>query len=253
VAGLEESMKRIAAVAAILLSLLPARAALALGPSGTLPTGLEDTASVSVGAGFQVRELRLSPRKTAFSEFTATQNHYYAMLSAESYGWEWTARLGGADFSDGQQFEAGLKPFLGIGVRGNVYGDRMGDYGVTASLRADAYSRYTTSDVPVGPNLQAMVRVKDMWDAEASLTAHRHLGRLTVHAGPVLEYVEAKIYRTTTSGFAIDTTDKSYYKKKSNLGLSGGLLWQQDGKRFGVEGGASTGSYVIGAEAAFVF
>lgn len=129
----------------------------------------------------------------------------------------------------------------------------MGDYGVTASLRTDLYSRYSQEGVTVGPGLQALVRVKDFWDAEASLMAHRHLEPLTVYAGPVFEYVEAKIYRTTTVGDRIDTTDKSYYKKKSNFGVAGGLAWQRDRKRVGVEGAASSGSYQVGVEAAFVF
>jgi hypothetical protein len=98
-----------------------------------------------------------------------------------------------------------------------------------------------------------MVRVKDLWDTEASLMAHRHLDQWTVYAGPVFEYVEAKIYRTTMVGANIDTTDKSYYKKKSNLGAAGGFSWQQDGRRVGVEVGASSGSYLIGVEAAIVF
>ncbi|HEY5995908.1 MAG TPA: hypothetical protein VIU29_02760 [Candidatus Deferrimicrobiaceae bacterium] len=245
-------MKRIAAVAAILLTLLPWRPAHALGPAGTLPVGNEGTGSFAVGAGFQLRELALSSRKSEFPGITARQKLYYAQVSAESYGWEWTGRLGGADFSDGRQFDAGLKPFAGVGVRGTLYGDRMGDYGVTASLRADLFSRYT-ADTEVGPRLQGLVRVKDFWDAEAALTGYRHFDRLTVYAGPVLEYVEAKIYRTTFSGPGIDTTNDSYYKKKSNAGVAGGLSWQQGGKRIGVEGGASGGSYVIGIEASLVF
>lgn len=245
-------MKRFAAVAAILLALLPWRPALALGPAGTLPSGNEDTGSFAVGAGLQMRELSLSPRKAEFPGITASQKLYYAHLSAESYGWEWTGRLGAADFNDGRQFDAGLKPFVGVGVRGHIYGDRMGDFGVTASLRADVFSRYG-SDVQVGPGLQGLVRVKDLWDAEAALTGYRHFERMTFYAGPVLEYVEAKIYRTTMSGINVDTTDKSYYKKKSNAGLAAGLSWQQGGKRIGAEVGASSGSYAIGVEASLVY
>ncbi len=246
-------MKRIAAVAAVLLALLSNGAAYALGPSGTLSSEPEDTGTVSVSAGLLHREVRLAPRKTGYSPITASQNHFYVQASDESYGWEWAARLGVADFNDGQQFDAGYRPFAGIGLKGHLYGDRATDFGIVASLRADIYSVYRVAGVAVAPGLLADVRVKDFWDAEAGLMAHRRFDRLTVYGGPVFEYVEGKVYRTTAVPVGFDATGDSYYKKQPNVGVAGGLSWKQNSKRFGVEAGASGGSYTVGFTAAVGF
>jgi hypothetical protein len=202
----------------------------------------------SVSGGYMLREARLVPRKSSYPEIAARQNHFYAQISAESYGWEWAGRLGAADFSDGDRFNAGYLPFAGVGVKGNLYGDRMSEFGLVASLRGDVYSRYKVDGVFVSPGLEGNVRIKDYWDVEAGLMAHRRIGGVTVYGGPVLDYVEAKIYRTTSVPVGIEMTEKTYYKHKGLPGLAGGISWRRGGLQLGLEAGLSDGGYSVGVE-----
>jgi hypothetical protein len=245
-------MKRTALLAALLWSLLPC-AALALGPSGALPGGLEDVGVASVGAGVLQRQISLDPSRSGFPSVKATQRHGYAFAAAESYGVEWTVRLGAADFTDDHEFDGGFKPFGGVGLRFFVYGDRRRDLGVVASLRSDVYGRYRMRDVTVAPGVRAEVKVKDLWDSEAALLANYRAGDLTFYAGPVFEYLEAKVYRVTEVPVGVEQFQKSYYKAKSNLGAAGGVSWQLGAGRVGVEGSASGGGYTAGVEASFGF
>ncbi len=246
-------MKRTAAVATVLLAFLVGGNAHALGPLGTLPPEPEDVGSMSLSGGYVYRELRLVPRKHDFSAFSARQNHFYVQAADGAYGWEWAGRLGMADFDDGQQFNPGYRPFAGLGLKGYVYGDRGADFSVTSSFRADMYSRYKVADVGVAPGLQANVRVKGLWDAEAGLMAQQRFGRMTVYGGPVYEYVEADVYRTATVPVGVELAEDSYYKKQANLGVAGGVSWVRGTRRFVFETAFSSGSYSLAFEAAVGF
>jgi hypothetical protein len=246
-------MKRFVAMVSVLLAFFSGGVAFALGPLGTLPPEPEDVGTYSVTGGYLLQEVRLVPRKSGYARIAVRQSHYYAQLSRESFGWEWDARLGMADFSDGKAFDVGYKPFAGLGLKAHLYGDRFSEYGLAASFRADLYSRYKVSGETVAPGLEANVRVKDYWAAEGGLIAHRRFDRLTVYGGPLIQYAEGKVYRTTTVPVGTASTGDSYYKIQSAAGLAGGISWQRGDARFGFEAGASSGRYSAGVEAALGF
>ncbi|HEY3489215.1 MAG TPA: hypothetical protein VGK27_03710 [Candidatus Deferrimicrobiaceae bacterium] len=246
-------MKQIAAVAILLLALLSGGAAHAIGPLGTLPPKTEELGSLSLSGGYILGETRLLPKKPDYVPIKARQNHYYVQAAQESFGWEWALRLGMADFGDGKQFEAGYRPFGGIGLKGNLAGDRFSERGLLASFRADVYTGYRTKGVTVAPGLVADVHIRDLWDVEGGLIGYQRTGRLTVYGGPFLRYVEAKMYRATSVPIGTQMTEDSYYKLKNNLGLAGGVSWALGDTRLGFEAGASSGSYSAAFDAAIGF
>lgn len=246
-------MKRIAAIAAVLLGLLSGGAAHALGPVGTMPSEPEGVGTAMVSGGILQREIRLVPRKPEYSAIKVRQNHVYVQASEAAYGWEVGGRIGLADFSDGEQYSVGYKPFAGILVKGSVYGDRVSDIGLTAALRADVFSPSRVANVTIAPGQQANVRVKDFWDIESTLSAHRRFDRLTVYGGPSLRYVEAKVFRTVDVPVGVESNSKSYYRSKTLIGIVGGLSWQQGDYRFGFEAAAASGTLSAGFEVAVGF
>jgi hypothetical protein len=246
-------MKRAFAIAAVAAALLSGGVAHALGPLGVLTADKPATGSVSAGGGVFRRELGMDPKKADYSKIRARQSGAYAQLAQEVFGWEWTVRAGMTDFSDGAAFDAGYKPFVGLGLKGYILGDQADTFGLTACFRADVYSRYKVDGVFVAPGQQTTVRVKDLWDAEAGLMAHTRFGRLTMYGGPMLHYAEAKVYRTVTVPVGIDMTEDSYFKTRSPLGFAGGLAWQKGDLKLGFEAGGISGSYETGLNASIAF
>jgi hypothetical protein len=245
----------VAATIAVSLLALAGGSAMGAGPFGTLSLGSEESQGAAVAGGYDRNQTRLKPGKGSFQSVDIRQNQFYVQLQDDAFGWAWSGRLGMADFGDGKDFQDGFRPFVGLGVKGFLYGSPDTPFEVVASLQTSVYMKYKKGGVTVepAPVVTESFQVKDYWDFGAGVSAQRRIRPdLSVYGGPMFEYAEAKVYRQRDfTDVSVDRQD-TYFKSSPLWGLFGGVVWKLEKVNLNAEA-RFNGNLSVGVEAAYGF
>lgn len=212
-------MKRAALIAAIMFLSFGGRPALA-GPFGPSIPDREDTSSL--GAGYFRSETKWKPSGGRFGGITARQGQVYleasgtsGVFSEEGGGF---LRLGAADFGDGADFRAGMKPFAAVGMKDTWYGaDQRASWKVGTVLQGSYFLGYEQEKTFL-PGTPVKATVKGKWDVSLGVPVEKRVtSALTLYVGPTITYGRMKVTRTSSI-----RQDSTVYKPESNLGAFGG-------------------------------
>lgn len=226
-------MRKILAMAAALLA--ASFPALAAGPFGP-PEPEAENGRKALSAGVFLYRTTWQPRTGPFRSIDVSQTQPF--LQYTSTAWSFSdrgavfLRAGGADFSDGEDFTAGYKPYVAFGMKDVWFERHKNPLKVGTIFQATVYAGgYDDDEILLPAGTVARAHVRNRWDAAFAISAQYALGsRLVVFGGPHVLYGRADITRSA-EGF----TDTATFEEQKRAGLGGGFRLRL-GEKWTLEG-----------------
>lgn len=244
-------MKTFVALAAAATLFAGASSAFASGLLGPPEPEARDD-GLSLAAAYESDATEWKPGGGGFGEVSLSRNQVYLQLLDPGISFTERGagfiRVGGADFDDGADFQAGYKPFGSVGMKDVWYGRRRSTFRVGTILLASYYPGYEAEKTLLsGSTVKA--KIKNQWDLALGIAFQTSLGtKISLYGGPLLVYGRAKV---TREGGGFD--DATTYKEKNSAGIFGGAVLRLSRKLSVVVEGQYRSDVSAGAAVAWSF
>ena len=213
---------------------------------------------LSVGVGYERHEAVYKPSSSSnlgiIGEVTAKQERAYLQVAfALNDMFEVYSRVGGANLNLKNSIldlgtlgplagvdsfrakDSSMRFYTTLGAKGMLYEDD--NIGVGPYIQASYFTPYRDR-ISLAPGVYGTLRVKDMWDVNAGLSAQARIGSAVVYGGPMLYASGARVSvseNIITPGGS--TMRKRFEEEGSNIGsFIGARIPLPEGMEVGVEG-----------------